>query len=79
MTDKRGPVLDRILSGDVSIACQARRDLLNDDPPDLRRPIATEGWGAQYLAPRNANGAWGRGFYQPKWTSTHYTLLGLKL
>jgi hypothetical protein len=30
------------------------------------------------LAKRQDNGHWGRGFYQPKWISTHYTLLDLK-
>lgn len=37
-----------------------------------------EGWGEQFLSYRNMNGTWGRGFYQPKWTSTHYTLIDLK-
>lgn len=27
---------------------------------------------------RNSNGLWGDRFYQPKWTSTHYTLLDLR-
>ena len=27
---------------------------------------------------RRPDGHWGRGFYQPKWISTHYTLLDLK-
>lgn len=67
-----------LLAGDVSIQYQTHRDLLHAEHPDLRRRIATEGWGAIYLSRRNADGAWGRGFYQPKWTSTHYTLLDLK-
>lgn len=44
----------------------------------MRARIATEGWGAQFLHARGPEGHWGRGFYQPKWISTHYTLLDLK-
>ncbi|MFP4370267.1 MAG: hypothetical protein ACLFR2_11875, partial [Candidatus Kapaibacterium sp.] len=39
---------------------------------------ADEGWGAHYLSLRGQDGHWGEGFYQPKWTSTHYTLLDLR-
>ena len=67
-----------LLEGDVSIQYQVHRDLLNSDRPQLRERIATEGWGAQFLQLRNQNGHWGRAFYQPKWTSTHYTILDLK-
>jgi len=52
--------------------------LLNSEKTELRHRIATEGWGAQFLSYRNKDGHWGRGFYQPKWTSTHYTVLDLK-
>jgi hypothetical protein len=64
--------------GDVSIQYQVNRDLLDKDDVELRNKIAKEGWGAQILSCRQPNGHWGRGFYQPKWTSTHYTLLELK-
>ena len=67
-----------LLDGDVSLQYQTQRDLLEQDEPALQRRIATEGWGAAYLSCRNPDGSWGRGFYQPKWTSTHYTLLDLK-
>ena len=30
------------------------------------------------MAKRKENGHWGKGFYQPKWTSSHYTLLDLR-
>ena len=66
-----------LLDGDVSIQVQVHRDLYGRDRPDLQRRIAAEGWGARYLAARNADGTWGRGFYRPKWTCTHYTLLDL--
>ena len=71
-------VLDWLLSGDVAIQYQTRRDLLGDPDPKLRARIATEGWGRRYLDKRNADGSWGQRFYQPKWTSSHYTLLDLR-
>ena len=73
----RDEVVAWLLQGDVAIQYQAQRDLLGRERPDLQRRIALEGWGARYLAARNADGTWGRGFYQPKWTCSHYTLLDL--
>lgn len=67
-----------LLEGDVSIQYQVRRDLLGLDLPALKERIASEGWGLQFLQCRGENGHWGRDFYQPKWTSTHYSLLDLK-
>ncbi len=67
-----------LLDGDVAIQYQVHRDLLGQERPDLQARIAAEGWGAQFLAARQPAGHWGRGFYQPKWTSTHYTLLDLR-
>lgn len=66
-----------LLDGDVAVAHQTTRDLLHREDPGLRARIATEGHGAALLAARKPDGHWGRGFYQPKWTSTHYTLLEL--
>jgi hypothetical protein len=40
--------------------------------------MATEGYAAALLAARSPDGGWGRAYYQPKWTSTHYTLLELR-
>jgi len=71
-------LIDWLLAGDVAIQYQVRRDLLDEERPDLQARIAVEGWGAQFLAARWPEGHWGRGFYQPKWISTHYTLLDLK-
>jgi hypothetical protein len=70
--------LQFLLTGDVSIQYQTQRDLLNQDRKDLQDRIANEGWGARFLDQRNENGHWGAAYYQPKWTSTHYTLLDLK-
>lgn len=66
-------------AGDVSVRYQTRRDLEGHADAALQSRIATEGWGAAILAQRNADQSWGRGFYQPKWTSSHYTLLDLKM
>jgi hypothetical protein len=71
-------LLNWLLDGDVAIQYQVHRDLLDTERPDLRARIATEGWGAQFLHARQPEGHWGRGFYSPKWISTHYTLLDLK-
>ncbi len=67
-----------LLDSDVSVQYQVYRDLLKTDRPDLKARIATEGWGAKFLSLRKGSGHWGMGFYQPKWISTHYTLLDLK-
>lgn len=71
-------LLNWLMKGDVSIQYQAGRDLMNTDQNALRERIAVEGWGARLLSLRRSNGHWGRAYYQPKWTSTHYTLLDLK-
>jgi hypothetical protein len=76
MTEKQ--IIAWLLAGDVAIQYQTWRDLLHKDKPALRKKIETMGWGKKFLSCRNANGHWGQGFYQPKWTSTHYTLLDLK-
>ena len=67
-----------LLDSDISIQYQVCRDLLKTDKPYLKERISEEGWGAKFLSFRNDNFHWGLGFYQPKWISTHYTLLDLK-
>jgi hypothetical protein len=67
-----------LLKGDVSIQYQVYRDLLSTDREDLRNKIEREGWGARFLSKRKADGHWGIRFYQPKWISSHYTLLDLR-
>jgi hypothetical protein len=69
---------DWLLAGDVSVQFQTSRDLLNRDAPDLQARISEEGDGAALLSARCEDNHWGRGFYQPKWTCSHYTLLELK-
>jgi len=71
-------ILDWLLDGDVAIQYHVKRDLLGSEDNALRQRIAREGWGTRFLEARQENGHWGRGFYQPKWISSHYTLLDLK-
>ncbi|MFB6318834.1 hypothetical protein [Saccharicrinis sp. FJH54] len=71
-------VIDWLLNMDVSIQYQVHRDLLGSDRKDLKNRIAMEGWGKTFLSKQKSDGHWGAGFYQPKWISTHYTLLDLK-
>ena len=71
-------IVQWLLEGDVTIQYQAQRDLLGLEKPELQKRIASEGWGKRYLDARKANGHWGRGFYQVKWISTHYSILDLK-
>jgi hypothetical protein len=76
MTDKE--IMVWLIAGDISIKYQTRRDLLSEDIPELQKRIESEGWGAKFLSKRRKEGHWGKGFYQPKWTSSHYTLLDLR-
>lgn len=71
-------IFEWLLKGDVSIQYQVYRDLLGIDRKDLQDRISNEGWGKQFLSKRKPNGHWGERFYQPKWISTHYTLLDLR-
>ena len=69
---------DWMLKGDVAIQYQLHLDLLDQERPDLKERIAQEGWGAAFLAAAHPDAYWGQGFYQPKWISSHYTLLDLR-
>lgn len=71
-------VIDWLLEGDVSIQYQTHRDLLLEERTDLQNRISEAGWGQDFLKRRNDKGYWGEKYYQPKWTSTHYTLLDLR-
>ena len=75
---ERDQIITWLLEGDVSIQYQVFRDLLAQERLDIQNKISTQGWGAAYLSKRNQEGYWGRGFYQPKWISSHYTLLDLR-
>jgi len=71
-------IINWLVEGDVTIQYQVYRDLLSEERKDLRKRIASEGWGKKFLEKRRSDGHWGRKFYQPKWTSSHYTLLDLR-
>lgn len=66
-----------LLGGDAAVRFQTRRDLLGDERPELQRRIASEGDARTILA-AHAEPGWGRRFYEPKWTSPHYSLLELR-
>ena len=71
-------IISWLLEGDVSLQYQVHRDLLGNNRTDLQNRISYEGWGRHFLSRRHLNGHWGDRFYQPKWISTHYTLLDLR-
>ena len=71
-----------LLEGDPSIRWQAQRDLLKLSPTKYeaeRKKITKEGWGARLLALQDSDGRWGGGMYGPKFISTTYTMLTLRL
>ena len=73
-------IISWLLSGDVSIQYQTQKDLVNADDITQKKYkacIAKEGFGQRFMACQHQNGHWGERFYQPKWKSTHYTLLDL--
>ena len=70
-----------LLDSDVSMQYHVHKDLLKSGRKILKKlqnRIEKQGWGRHFLLNQNENGHWGMGFYQPKWISTHYTLLDLK-
>lgn len=71
-------IIDWLLEGDVSVQYQVWRDLVGYDKMELQARTANEGWGMKFLSKRHSDGHWGDRFYQPKWISTHYTLLDLR-
>lgn len=71
-----------LLDSDPSIRWQVMRDLLETSPDEWqveRRKVGTEGWGKSLLTEQGPDGNWGGGIYSPKWISTTYTLLTLRL
>ena len=67
-----------LLAGDAAVQYQTRRDILDDERPDLEQRVTLDGDAAGILSAQGPDGHWGRGFYQPKWTCSHYTLLELR-
>jgi hypothetical protein len=68
------------MDGDPAIRWQTMRDLqglsVKRWQAEQRRTL-NHGWGAQFQALQAPDGSWGGGIYNPKWTSTTYTLLAL--
>jgi hypothetical protein len=74
-------LLEWLLAGDVSVQHQAHRYLLDSPEPilsALQARIPDEGFGRRFLDCRDPETGWWPGWYSPKWTSTHYTLLELR-
>ncbi|NND32665.1 MAG: hypothetical protein HKN76_08750 [Saprospiraceae bacterium] len=67
-----------LLEGDIAIKFQTYRDLLGVEDKERQKKILKRGWGKQFLSYRYPDGHWGQRFYQPKWTSSHYTLIDLR-
>ena len=74
-------IIKWLLDGDPAVCWQVQRDLL-DEPASLYQAtqarVASEGWGAQFLALQDPEGTWAGGLYGPKWQSTTYTMLTLR-
>ena len=71
-----------LMHGDPSIRYQVLRDLTGADKDkvnEAQSAIAKDGWGHRLLQLQQDNDMWGGGLYSPKWISTHYTLMTLKL
>jgi len=74
-------IINWLLEGDVSVKYQTHRDLLGTKGKkikELKSRIVKEGFGKHFMEKQNPSGHWGMRFYQPKWISTHYTLLDLR-
>lgn len=75
-------IISWLLEGDPSIRWQVQRDLLNQPQVKFeaeRKKIAGEGWGKRLLDLQDPDGRWGGGIYGPKFISTTYTMLTLRL
>jgi hypothetical protein len=70
-------VVDWLLDSDPAIRWQVLCDLTDAPAHEVaaeRARVMHEGWGAQLLALRGADGMWSGGAYFPEWTSTTSTL-----
>jgi hypothetical protein len=70
-----------LLEGDAAIRWQVLHDLAGATERAVRRErqkVEREGWGARLLSRQDPDGTWGGGLYNPKWTSTTYTMLLLR-
>jgi hypothetical protein len=77
----RDAVIGWLLDGDPAIRWQTMAHL-GAPAADVQRErsrVAEEGWGRRLLAAQDPDGRWAAALYSPKWTSTTYTLLLLRL
>lgn len=82
-----GGTIQWLLDGDPAIRWQTLRDLVGASARTIERErsrVTLAGWGARLLARQDPEGAWAGGcssdggLYNPKWTSTTYTMLLLR-
>ncbi len=74
-------VFDWLLQADPAVVYQTKRDLLGMPPEELeadRQAMLHTGWVKELLDCQDTEGTWGHGYYGPKFTSTHYTLMLLR-
>ncbi len=74
-------IVNWLAEGDPAVAWQAQRDLNGAAESTwmaTRQRIGSHGWGRRLLDEQQPSGRWAGGLYQPKWTSTTYTLLLLR-
>ncbi len=80
MMHSAGTVISWLVEGDPAIRWQVFQDLLDFPVRKAGREqdrVGREGWGARLLQLQSPGGHWA-GAYNPKWTSTTYTLLLLR-
>lgn len=78
----KNEIISWLLEGDPAIRWQVQRDLLNQPQVKFeaeRKKVAKEGWGYRLLNLQDSDGRWGGGMYGPKYISTTYTMLTLRL
>jgi hypothetical protein len=79
--EEKNKIIDWLVNGsDPAILYQVSRDLLKRPVTVTRiyqQQISEYGWGKELLKQRHNDGHWGNGFYNPKWTCTHYVLYEL--
>src|SRR5690348_12635304 len=71
-------VIEWLLDSDPSIRWQVLRDLTDaphEEVAAARAKVATEGWGAQWLASQGVDGYWGAGTSNPEWVTLQALLL----
>ena len=73
--------IEWLMKGDPAIRWQVLHDLLDAETSDIqveRLRTVKQGWGAWILAHQQPDGLFGGGLYNPKWSSTTYSLLLLR-